>query len=114
MNTRVSPHLTDPDFIELANYTAKKQNGGLFDVYMDTARGLCRERGIPICDCYAIWKTLADNGVDTTELLANKINHPTREMNRLFAYELVRTMFSAEDASFPSVSTGEKGRETAS
>ena len=27
------------------------------------------------------------------ELLSNKINHPTREMNKLFAYELVRTMF---------------------
>ena len=32
-------------------------------------------------------------GVDVTELLSNKINHPTREMNWLFAYSLVETMF---------------------
>jgi hypothetical protein len=49
---------------------------------------------VPLCDCYAIWKMLYENGVNTTELLSNKINHPTREMNKLFAYELVRTLFS--------------------
>ena len=30
--------------------------------------------------------------VNTTELLANKINHPTPAMNRMFSYELVKTM----------------------
>ena len=39
-------------------------------------------------------KKLAASGVDTTELLSNKINHPTRDMNKVFAYELVRTIFS--------------------
>ena len=93
MNTRVSPHLTDPDFIALAKRTAELQNGGTFDAHIEAARQLCRERGVAVCDCYAIWKKLAESGVDTTELLSNKINHPTREMNRLFAYELVKTMF---------------------
>jgi hypothetical protein len=50
---------------------------------------------IPVCDCYALWKTLYKSGVDVTELLANKINHPTRDMNWMFAYELVKTMFGA-------------------
>ena len=36
--------------------------------------------------------SLYENGVDVTELLANKINHPTREMNWLFAVSLVDTM----------------------
>ncbi len=31
-------------------------------------------------------------GVDTTELLANKINHPTRDLNWLFAFSLIDTM----------------------
>lgn len=31
-------------------------------------------------------------GIDTTELLANKIDHPTREMNWLFAIMLVDIM----------------------
>ena len=96
MNTKISPHLTDPDFIRLATDCAKKQNEGYFDAHIEAARALCRESGIPVCDCYAIWKAFYENGVNTTELLANKINHPTREMNRLFAYELLRTMMSEE------------------
>lgn len=94
MNTRVSPHLGDPDFIELARATAEKQNEGYFDRHIEGARALCAEMGIPVCDCYAIWKRLAECGVDTTELLSNKINHPTRQMNKVFAYELVRTMLA--------------------
>ena len=93
MNTKVSPHLTDPDFIELAKVTAIKQNEGYFDAHINGAKALCAEMGIPVFDCYAIWKKLASSGVDTTELLSNKINHPTRKMNRVFAYELVKTMF---------------------
>ena len=93
MNTKVSPHLTDPDFIELAKVTAIKQNEGYFDAHINGAKALCAEMGIPVCDCYAIWKKLASSGVDTTELLSNKINHPTRDMNMVFAYELVKTMF---------------------
>jgi lysophospholipase L1-like esterase len=94
MNTEISPHLTDPDFIKIAEDCAKKQNEGYFDKHIDAARTLCRELGVPVCDCYAIWKSMNACGVNTTELLANKINHPTREMNRLFAYELIRTMMT--------------------
>ena len=93
MNTGISPHLTDPDFVNLATQTAEKQNGGAFDAHIEAARALCRDMNVPVCDCYAIWKKLAVCGVNTTELLSNKINHPTREMNKLFSYELVRTMF---------------------
>lgn len=94
MNTKVSPHLSDADFIELAKKTALKQNGGYFDAHIQAAKRLCTDMGVPVCDCYAIWKKLSESGVDTTELLSNKINHPTRDMNKVFAYELVRTMFS--------------------
>ena len=59
---------------------------------MEAAKSLCRSRNIPVCDCYAIWKKLEMSGVNTTELLANKLNHPTRQMHWMFAYELVRTM----------------------
>ena len=93
MNTEVSPHLTDPDFIALAKQTAIKQNEGFFDAHIDAARELCRELQIPVCDCYAIWKRLWESGVNVTSLLSNHINHPTREMNKAFAYELVKTMF---------------------
>ena len=94
MNTKVSPHITDPDFIRIAEGTQVKQNEGHFDAHIESARRLCGEMNIPLCDCYAIWKRLSECGVNTTELLSNKINHPTREMNKMFAYELVRTMLS--------------------
>ena len=94
MNTKVSPHLRDKDFIDVAKKCASRQNSGLFDKHIEAAKILCQEKDIPVCDCYSIWKNLYENGVNTTELLANKINHPTPEMNRVFAYELVKTMFS--------------------
>ena len=95
MNTAISPHLSHPDFIAIAQSTAQKQNDGYFDAHMEAARALCRETGVALCDCYAIWKALHRSGVNTTELLANKINHPTPAMNRIFSYELVKTMLEA-------------------
>ena len=94
MNTKVSCHVTDPFFVEICEDAAKKQTSGLFDQHIEAARELCREMGITVCDCYALWKQLDASGVDTTELLSNKVNHPTREMNKLFAVELLRTMFN--------------------
>jgi hypothetical protein len=80
----------------VANQCAQKQNEGFFDAHMEAARELCRDMKVPLCDCYALWKRMHEKGVDVTELLANKINHPTREMNALFAYELVRTMLTED------------------
>lgn len=96
MNTRISPYLTDADFIKMAGSTAELQNDGIFDAHIDAAKDLCRKMKVAVCDCYGIWNTLWANGVDTTELLSNKINHPTRDMNKLFAYELVKTMFTTD------------------
>lgn len=95
MSTKVSPFLSDPDYIRLANALAKRQEAGWMDKHMDGAKALCKEMDIPVCDCYALWKNLYKSGVDVTELLANKLNHPTRDMNWMFAYELVKTMFGA-------------------
>ena len=92
MNTTVSPHVTDPTFVAVANDTMGRQNDGIFDAHLDAARALCAEMDVPVCDCYKIWQSMFQSGVNVTELLANKINHPIREMHHLFAYELVKTM----------------------
>lgn len=92
MNTTVSPHIADEGFKALAARIADMQNDGTFDAHIEAARVLCREMDVALCDCYAIWKRLAACGVNTTELLSNKINHPTREMDKMFSYELVKTM----------------------
>lgn len=91
-NTRISAGLLDTDVIhKMAEYGMQVQTDGTFDAHIDAARALCEKRHIPVCDCYALWKTLYASGVDTTELLSNRLNHPTREMHWMFAYELVKT-----------------------
>lgn len=88
MNTYVSPLITDEAFRSIAEMTADLQNGGTMDAYMDNAIKVCIEEEVPVCNCYEKWKRLFGAGVDTTALLANCINHPTREMHRLFANSL--------------------------
>ncbi len=74
----------------LADIFAKRQLTGVFDAYMDAARQICREEEITLCDCYAIWKTMFECGIDTTSLLSNGLNHPIRKMHILFAQQLVQ------------------------
>lgn len=94
MATEVSSKMSDPLFRKIAEKISKLQNEGILDMYLESAKTLCKERNIPVCDCYAKWKAMSAAGVDVTELLANKINHPTREMNWLFATSLVEAMLS--------------------
>lgn len=91
MNTSISPHL-GKDFLEIAKGSMKTQCDGIMDAYMDAARAVCKENGIVICDCYQKWKLMSESGIETTELLANKINHPSRQMNWLFAAMLTDTI----------------------
>lgn len=93
MCTSVSCHVTDDLIKGIAGNIAKLQNDGILDAYIDAAKKLCGEKGVTVCDCYAKWKRMAEVGIAVTELLSNKVNHPTREMNWLFAYSLVETIF---------------------
>ena len=92
MNTYISPHIIDEDIREIAERHISYQKDGIMDIFMDAAREVCAKNKVPVCDCYAKWKLMADNGVDTTELLSNKLNHPSRDMNWLFAVSLLETM----------------------
>lgn len=92
MNTKLSDHITEQTGESVAVNTMKIQDEGVLDLYFDKAKEVAKECGVTVCDCYAKWKKLAENGADTTELLSNKINHPTREMNWLFAVSLFETI----------------------
>lgn len=96
MNTRLSFLIKDQMFIDVANSTMKHQTEGVMDAYMDAAREISAECGVPVCDVYAKWKKMASYGTDVTALLCNYINHPTREMHYLFAHSLLETMFEEE------------------
>ena len=93
MCTKVSCHIRDERIRAIAEDTAKRQNDGILDLYIENARAVAKENDVIICDCYEKWKALEKGGADVTELLANRINHPTQEMNWMFAVSLVETMF---------------------
>lgn len=94
LNTYVAED-TAEKHLAYAAKTAEMQNGGKFDLYIHSAKALAEEMGIPVCDCYAKWKELSKIR-DTTMLLANRINHPTREMHELFAQSLFELLFPEE------------------
>ena len=64
------------------------------DRYIAAARSVAAEQGVPVCDVYALWQTLRASGVKVTDLLANHLNHPDKDMHWLFAFELVKMMLS--------------------
>lgn len=97
LNTYVAEN-TEAQFFEYAGVTAQMQNSGKMDQFMSSACALAREMGVTVCDCYAEWKKLAQTQ-DTTQLLANRINHPTREMHTLFADMLYRIILPEEAGS---------------
>ena len=92
MATEISCFLQDPRSREIAKDMCHIQNEGILDAYVDAAKIVCELNHIRVCDCYTKWKILEKNGVQTTELLSNKINHPSPEMNWLFALSLLEVM----------------------
>ena len=85
---------TPEQYYEYAHKTAEMQNSGRMDRYICAAVGLAKEMGVAVCDCYSEWKKLAKTE-DITMLLANRINHPTAEMHRLFADALYGMIIGA-------------------
>ncbi len=91
LNTYVSDRAPE-QFKDYAHVTAEYQTSGRMDTYMSEAVKLANDMGIKVADCYAKWKKLSETE-DTTALLANAINHPTREMHQLFADTLYDVIF---------------------
>lgn len=94
MAENVSHTLTDPDYANIAKFCAETQNSGILEKYFTEAKKVCEEEGVRVCDIYDSWDKMARAGVNVTELLANKINHPCREMHYYIAMKLVETFLS--------------------
>ena len=94
MCTKTSCHLKDHLFKNLSIDFAKIQNSGKLASYFDVAKKTTKEYNGKVCDLYPVWEKMIENGVDTTELLANKLNHPIREFHYYIAIKLLETMFS--------------------
>lgn len=92
LNTYVAED-TLPELREYAEKTAEMQNSGRMDRYISEAVSLAERMNIKVCDCYSRWKKLGETK-DVTMLLANRINHPVREMHELFAGMLFDTLMN--------------------
>ena len=103
LNTYVAEG-THPANLDYAKKTAEMQNGGRMDEYMSAAAELARSMGIKVADCYAKWREMSKTK-DTTALLANHINHPVREMHKLFADEIFKIILGNEEVSNKNEST---------
>lgn len=95
LNDRESPKLTNDLFKNLAKEFAERMQNGVMDGYAEAGKRAAKDEDVAVCDCYALWKQMQRCGVNVTELLSNKLNHPDKEMQYLFAYELVKTMLQA-------------------
>lgn len=107
-NTYVDEENTENRYIEYAAVTAKWQNDGTMDKYIKAAVSLAGEMQVQVCDCYAKWKEISKTQ-DTTQLLANRINHPTRKMHELFAESLFEIIFKDLSMDIPENSSTMKG-----
>ena len=95
LNTRVADD-TEEIYRNYAAVTADYQNTGRMDLYMQKACELAAASEVKVCDCYSVWKEISKTE-DVTNLLANRINHPTREMHELFAQMLFDLVFDIPD-----------------
>lgn len=93
MNSNVSSWLKEPALIDLAeNFSKNIQNNGVLHSYFEAATKVCDKYNVKVCDLHSIWESLERIGVNTTELLANKLNHPIREMHYYMAIKLLETI----------------------
>ena len=93
INTKVSCHLKEEREQNLARYFAEIQNRGDVEYYCAKAKETAEECGVEFCTMYPVWKKMHENGVDTTELLSNKYNHPQREFHYYIAMKIVEKIF---------------------
>ena len=69
------------------------QKSGKMDVYVDIMRSVAAKTGVALADAYAEWQKLRDQGVDTTAMLVNGMNHPDAESHKIFADKLYEVLF---------------------
>ena len=68
------------------------QNDGVLAEFAEVIRKVAKEENAALCDVYREWERAYAAGADVTELLANKLNHPLREVHYFTAFMLLKTM----------------------
>lgn len=89
MCSYVPSALKDRELIDIAVQASRVQNGGVLSRYVQAAREAAADAGVPVADAYRVWDRMAESGVDTTRLLCNHINHPSRDAHDIFVQALL-------------------------
>lgn len=97
LNTYVAEDTPD-GYFDYAKKLSEIQNSGQMDLYISSVIALAHKMNVKVCDCYSAWKKLSKTE-DTTLLLCNRMNHPTKKMHQLFS-DMLFDMIT-EDISFP-------------
>lgn len=92
MCINTSCHLKDQLFKTLSVNFSKVQNDGVLKNFMEEAKKVSEQFNVKVCDLYPVWEKLIESGVNVTELLANKLNHPIREIHYYMAIKLLETI----------------------
>ena len=94
MNTKISSRIPEESLRNGSALNMRKQLDGVLKQYMEQGAAVARKYGARVCDLYSVWEKLDRCGVDTTNLLANRINHPIRQMHHYMAIKLIETMLN--------------------
>ena len=81
-----------PAHHKVADRIIRCQNDGILKRYVETLRKLASEMQVPLADVYAEWEQMAMEGIDTTSLLSNGLNHPDIPRQQMIAdkvFELI-------------------------
>ncbi|PAD44083.1 hypothetical protein CHH54_03655 [Bacillus sp. 7520-S] len=65
-------------------------NGSTLPERVEIIRRVATEEGTCLCDTYAVWAEFLEMGYDVTQMLANKINHPSKAGHEVYAIELMK------------------------
>ena len=89
-----SPHLKEERLVSLSKKYTEFQESRLLRKYFDAAKEACDKFGVRFLDLHSVWENMISAGVDVTELLSNKLNHPIREYHYYIAIKIIEEMFS--------------------
>lgn len=84
VNTKYQETLADCIFL---------QNNGAVDKFFEDELEFAKNENVDVIDVYSIWKKMDKDGIDTTALLINDVNHPNYKMQQLFADEIYKYLF---------------------
>lgn len=85
-----------PEYQDQLQRLIRLQTEGIVARYAQTVREIGDLMDIPVADVYSAWREMSDEGVDTTALLANGLNHPNAEMHKIPAaliFDIVESAF---------------------